>query len=372
MSETKTPPQYPLFAAANGDKPEVVAPVVAAPGEHTQPATPPEENKTPAEAAAPQAPSTPAVTPPAEPTDDEILAIFNKRNGTEFKSLDEIVPKKAKSKEEAAAEEEKFRADALEWALGTGKLGRDKYEKSIIDKSRTPREIALAAFTANLREEDKDITNEEAEEIFKDTYHEDKEVDNPRLYRLGQKRMADEAAQYLKANYGDVDGLEDSFREYIDGSEKFKSFNKQVKTFFGAVPTDNSLEVEYTHANGKTEKLKIDYKVSEEDVKAIQKQFANEEMFFALGADKGEVSEKTMNDAFKFHLKARVFDKALADVAVRSADLAAVETMAYLKGIKVDQPGSLPGSSTVSTAAPKEPPKYPLRDEAMKKQGLIK
>jgi hypothetical protein len=364
MNEVKTQTQYPLHAAANGEK---IQPVVAAEvnaEENTQKpveVAPPAEEKPKVET---QAPAT-----PTEPTDEEILSIFNKRHETNFKTIEEILPKKAKSKDEIEAEEKRFKDDALEWGLGTGKISRELYEKSIVDKSKTSREIALSIFTAGLREEDKDITNEEAEEIFKDTYHEDKETDNPRLYKLGQKRMAAEAEQYLKANYSDVDGLEDSFREYTGGAERFKDYGKQVKTFFGTIPAENKLKFEYTHANGKKENIEIEYNVSDEDIKAIQKQFTSDDMFIALGANKGEVSEKTMNAAFNHHLKARVFDKVLADVAVKVADRTALETMAYLKGIKIDAPASLPGSATVNTAAPKEPPKYPLRDAAMAKQG---
>lgn len=380
METTTTTTKYPLLAAhQDGGKPPVEQPAATTVA-HTKepvadPAPTPAAEPSPAATTTTATPAaevnepTPDPAPPAEDlTEAQVLKAFNKLNGTDYKSMAEIVPPKVKSKEETEKEETKFKNDSLAWAFEAKGLDREKYEKSIVEKSKTPRELALASFTAGILAEDSKLSPVEIEELFKDAYHEDKDVDS-RLYKIGQQRMKAEAESYLKSNYGELDGIETEYLEHLTGHERYRAYGKQVKEFFGQAPINNEIAFEYTHANGKNESIKIGYEVTDADIKAVQKQFESDDMYFALGASEGKLNEKAMKTAYERLMKAQIFDRAIKDVAMKVADQTALETMAYLKGIKTDAPTSVPGASVIASATPSTPPRFPMLAEAQKKQG---
>lgn len=380
METTQTTTKYPMLAAFQDGKPPVQAAATETKVAHTQdsaadPAPAPAVEPSPAATTTPATPAadvtepTPAPASPAEEmTEAQVLKAFNKMNGTSYKSMAEIVPPKVKTKEEIEQEEVKFKNDSLAWAFEAKNLDREKYEKSIVEKSKSARDIALAAFGANLLQEDSKLSPAEIEELFKDVYHEDKDADS-RLYKLGQQRMKAEADAYLKSNYGDLDGIENEYRDHLTGAERYRAYGKEVKNFFNQAPVNDKVSFEYTHANGKKESINIDYEVTDADRKAVQKQFESDDMYFALGASEGTLNEKAMKVAYDRLMKAQIFDRVITDVAVSVADRTALETMAYLKGIKTDAPSSVPGVTRAAATESAAAPRYPMLAEAQKKQG---
>jgi len=377
MSEVQnqTPTKYPLLAVAMG---EVVAPVATTAAPHnaeikteepaaqTQSSEPQNANQSPAQTQAPEQ-TAQASAGSEEVSDEELLAKFNKRAGTNFKSLDELKPKPAKSKEDIEKEEAQFKNDALTWSIENGKITRDAYDKALVDKSKSPREVALAVFTAQLQEEDKTITTDEAEQIFSDTFHEDKadDKDKAKLYATGQKQIEKIAKDYLKSNYGAIDDIETEYKNSLSDRSKFSSYTDFVKDQFNTLAKAGEFEFEFDGENGKkTAKVTVEF--DDKDVEAVKKQMLKQEMYYALEANKSELSPKQMQETIAFHLKARTFDKAVAQAAKKASESTFLETMAYLKGIKEN-----PVATTVQTTpqGSRPAPSFPLANEAWKRQG---
>lgn len=378
MSEVQNqaPTKYPLLAAAMG---EVVAPVATTAAPHnaeikteepaaqTQSSEPQNANQAPAQTQAPEQ-TTQASAGSPELSDEEFLEAFNKRAGTKYKSLDELKPKAAKSKEDIEKEEAQFKNDALTWSIENGKITREAYDKALVDKSKSPREIALAVFTAQLQEEDKAITSDEAEQIFSDTFHEDKadDKDRQKLYATGQKQIEKIAKDYLKSNYSAVDEIENEYKNSMSDKQKFTGYTDFVKDQFSTLAKSGEFEFEFDGEDGKKVGAKVNIDFDEKDVEAVKKQFLKQDMYYALEANKSELSPKQMQEAIAFHLKAKTFDKAVAQAAKKASESTFIETMAYLKGIK-ENPVPTTVQTTIQGGRPA--PTYPLANEAWKKQG---
>lgn len=295
--------------------------------------------------------------------DDELIALANKRFGTSFASADDLKPKAKPSKEELEAAEEKLKTESFEWAIGTGRIKLDEYNKYVAEKDKNPREIALAVFGNELRQEGPKITDAEVEEIFKDTYHEDADTDT-RLYTQGQKQIQKLANIYLKEISSKVEGYEDDFKGFQSVQSRFKDFGGQVKERFETLSKENEISVSYKGAEDKEETIKIPFSFDDADLAAVRKQFQAEEMFYAYGADKGAVDAKKLDAGIRHHLSARVFDKVLKQVAIKSAETAGLNMLAYLSGKKIPQvAATIPGTGQNTLPAPKDPPKYKLLAE---------
>src|ERR1700748_3604735 len=190
-----------------------------------------EESITPTETpvvAAPVAatPTTPVENPAKaefnidELTDDQINELIAKKTGGKVKSLSELNKPEPKTKEELEKEQEKRDADALSWAIETGKVKMVDYDNSIKGQAKTDREIVLADFIAEVQAEDKEITIEEAEEMFKDAYHE--HDDTSKLYKIGQKEIKRLADIYRKSKYSLPD-YKSEYNETIQAQEQYKN-----------------------------------------------------------------------------------------------------------------------------------------------------
>lgn len=351
--------KFPLLAKAMGEEvkaevaPEVVAPVVIA--------TP-----TPGVASPEVIAAEPVVAKPNydELSDEELLKITNKRFGTSYKSVDEIKPVVAKSKEEIEAENEKFKKDAFNWAVGSGRVKLDDYNKSISEKEKNSRDIALSIFGAQLRLEDAKITNEEIEETFIDTFHEGQMDDNPRLYKIGQNQIASMADGYRSQINSKVEGYEDDYKNVQQVQSRATNYGKQVKTLFEDLAAENNVEIEYEVTPGKTEKVLIPYSLDKTDMDSVRKQFLSDDMFLAYGADKDDVDVKKLQAGVEHHLNAKTFKKVLAQVAKKSAETANLNMEAYLKGIKNNPAPTLQGNLTIPVSRVTEPNQYPLLRKA--------
>jgi hypothetical protein len=294
-----------------------------------------------------------------ELTDEELIELANKRFGTSYKSPEDLMPKKAKTKEELAEEVAEEKRNALEWALSSGRVNLDEYNRSIAESGKNPRDIAIAVFGQKLREEDSKITDEEVEEIFRETYHEDKDEDS-KLYKMGQRQIDDLAKNYLAGIQANVAGYEDDFRKFKDASSKFQQFNGQVKSRFDALQKENKLTLTYKGAEDKEETIEIPYSFDDKDIAAVRKQFQSDDMFYSFGADKGAADDKKLDAAIRHHLSARSFDKVLTQVAAAAAEKAGVNMLAYLAGKKMPQVAPTTPGATPNHTPQKETPKYSL------------
>ena len=244
-----------------------------------------------------------------EISEEDFLALYEKRTGQKAKSLDDLKPApKALTKEEKEAQEVREQEEALAWALENKIITKDLYDKSKTEKAKNKRDIALALFTAEQKADDPDITSEDAEVLFREAYGEDEEAGSWK-HKRGMAAMNKVADEYL-AQYSTVDNLPEQYREARTADETRKTYNKQVSAVAKELPKELSFKIPYETVDGA--KMELEYKVAVSDdlVPKLIKEFTRPGMENAPGFDKPETIAAEMN----YHVRARSFDVAIASI----------------------------------------------------------
>lgn len=281
------------------------APVVAA-TPATPTAAPVVDKNTPApQAAAPT--EAPVKTPIdiSEMSADEIDAMLEKITAGKVKSLAEINKPEPKSAEEIKKEAEQRESEAIGWAIDNKKLTKTQYEEAVIGKSKTDRDLALVQFTKEVCAEDKDITAEEAEEMFRDAYHESDP--ESKLYKVGQKEIKKFADAYRKENFGILDNIQDEYGQFAQLQDQFKGYKTNVKKLVGELPKELEFTLPYQYLDG--DKSDITYKIPV-DEKVIAKLLADasSEGAFVNENVGGKIDEKQFSKKLMHNLKAAMYD----------------------------------------------------------------
>lgn len=375
MAEEKLKTAFPGLQQANGVKPENMEvvkpaevsagapPIVAAP-EKSNPGAGPSTNDTQPEPTAP-APKIDF----SKLSDEDKAEMLSALTGGKIKSLDDLNPPAPKSKEELAAEAQKKSQDALTWALETGRVKKGDYEKAIVEKAKSNREIALSLFTAQVQEGDPAINDGEAEELFKFQYGEELEPTD-RLYKLGQKSIDKIADAYRKDNFGSMDSIDTEYDNFVQTQSDFKSYKANVKKAVSELPKELAVSIPFKNIDGTEQTL--EYKVPIDD-KVISKLISDlsEERAFVLRKTYGEgkIDEKALTKEFNYHVKAMMYDKVLSEALVQNSKDVEERTLVML-GNKRNPQQSLNDGKQPLPNAPVKTNTYPSLNEAMRKNNL--
>lgn len=342
-AEVKNPPSHAtILDRVPGDKSAYVAPAQAV-----------EENAVEAK------PATEAVEQQAAPTrpnlddvsDEEFLALYEKRTGTKAKSIDDLkpAPKKPSAEEQLKLDEQEAN-ESLEWGIASGKVNKKDYETAVVAKAKEKREIALSLFTQELQSEDNEISADECEERFREYYGEDADDDSWRR-KKGLKEMNAVADSHL-AQFSAFDKLTDEYREFKTNSQRQKEYNKQIKTLTDSLPKTLTFKVPYEGVDGQN--VDLDYEVPVDG--KITTQLAKE--FEKLGTGNSALWDskpETISAELNYHLKARMMDSVLPQLLKSHAERVEMDIMAKLKNARAPQ--SQLGSQSQS-AEKKEPPSH--------------
>lgn len=206
-----------------------------------------------------------SVEPPAKPavieiTDDLILAKFNERNGTDYKSFDELKPKSAPivlTAEEIEAKKEERENKKIAWAITNGKVSEKKLKAYSID-SNDPTKLVYAKFAAKKKEEKPEMTDEDIESEFESA-----------VAYMGEDMIKEMGEEALRNKYSEIFGIDkdySSFEEQETSNLSFISKKEKEAPAFVKVNTDTvdkyvneGIEFEIPVAEGQPPiKLKID------------------------------------------------------------------------------------------------------------------
>lgn len=277
--------------------------------------------ETPAAQAEPKETAVRAATLPAEKekiniddlTDDEVNALIEKRTGGKVKSLAELNKPEPKTAAELELEKEQKKSDALSWGIENKKLTRDQYDAAIIGKSKTDREIALNLFTAEMQADDKDITLEEAEEMFNDAYHQDDP--ESKLYKVGQKEIAKLANNYRKENFGILDTVEADYDTFSQTQDQYKGYRNTVKEVAAELPTEMEIRQPYKYLDGKEEDIVYKIALDEKAVNKLIADASSEDSFLAENFfSNGKMDKKLLLKKLTHNLKAIAYDTVVAEL----------------------------------------------------------
>lgn len=313
----------------------------------------PETPETPVVTAPPTAAPSPAPNPtdnPPAPVVDEdtaFLTRYNKIHGTEFTTIKEITnPKPQPTREEIEAAEQQEKADAFDWALKSGVFKKEDYDKSVIEKSKSARDIAFGLFADEYKAENATAKDDEIEQKFKEFYAEYDEPDTWR-HKQGQKQMKKVADEYLK-QFNNIDSHYDSYKQYKTVAEKSKAFKSTLKGVAESLPSEITFEIP-VEKEGKTENIAYAFPVDADMKEDIYKEYSkNNWAFDAFGAAQNEVKAKDLIEAMTGTLNAKYVGKMIQHIASEHGKRMRQDLLAELKGIPVTKPAP----SILSAQAP--------------------
>ena len=264
-------------------------------------------------------------------SDEEKDKMLARLTGGKIKSRSELETPVVKSAEELAAEAEKRKTDAFTWAIESGKIKKADYDKALVEKSKSNREIALSIFTSELQAEDKDITAEDAEEMFRDTYHEDKDPDT-KLFKIGQKEMNKQAEAYRKEKFSAIDNIEPEYDNYTKGENNYSAYKKQVKAISAELPEKLTITIPFKGANGEDTEISYEIPVDEKVKTKILNEFIAQNTYSNISKSAGDkgIDEKALAAEITYHIKARMFDEVLPKAIKESREQEREATIVYL------------------------------------------
>lgn len=295
-------------------------------------------------------------------TDDQINALIEKKTGGKVKTLAELNEPPAKTKEELEKEKETRKADALTWAFDNKKIKKEDYDNAIIGKSKSDRDIALSVFTTEAQAENKDLTTEEAEELFKDAYHEIDPESN--LYKIGQKEIKKLADATRKEKFN-IPDYEAEFDEFTELNNNFKAYKATVKKVAADISKEFEIKQPYQYLDGAKED--IIYKIPM-DEKLFNKILADAttEVEFLNRNSNGKIDEKQLAKEIQHHMKAVMFDQAIQNLLDQNTKEVEKRIEVVLGNKRNSAPALNNGRQNLQTAAPKAND-YSALDDAMSK-----
>lgn len=281
------------------------------------------------QAAAPAEPVPAAKVNAEDLSDEEFEKILQKRTG---KTLKELTPEVKKTAEEIAAEAKQKKSEVLAWALENKVIEKDKYDKSIVDASKSDEELALQIFTANVQAEDKDISAEEAKEMFMDTYH---QVDpENRLFKIGQKEIKKLADAYRKENLIDDEDIASKYDFVVNTQNNYKAYKGQVKEVAAELPKAFEFEMTVDGDKGTKETFKYEFPVDEKILTKVLGEFSAEKEFSIRDiASDGKIDKKQISAQMQDALKARLFDTIVPELLKKHEANVKTFTLAQAKNI---------------------------------------
>lgn len=343
---TAPPSHDSVFSRTPGYKPlgEQVPEQEAAPA--PDPAIPETEAKIPEQQAKP------ATEEEEDEISDEAFAkAYYKKTGKKLESIDDLKDApKPPTAEELALAAERESTEALEWGLGTERIKKDFYEKSIADKAKEKRAIALSIFSDELKEEDPTMSADECEERFKDYYCEEEDESSWKRKRA-IKAMEAVADNYL-AQYKSVDTLVDDYRAYKTVTQTQKEYSKQLSAIGKTLPEKLTFDIPYTGLDGKETTLSYEVAVDDAIPKELMKEFSKPSMADYFGVNAKPEAIKAELD---YHLRARMLEKIIPAIAEKHSERVLEDAMVNLKNARNPQQqiGGHPNQT-----APKEPPSH--------------
>lgn len=163
-----------------------------------------EKNKTAAPA---------ANTIETELDDEKILAYFKNKKGKEITSLEELLnPKKEQTEEEKQAEKEKRDSNKFAFGLQKGIFSKKELE-SFISDTANPQGLVFAAYAANQKLLDPELTDEEIKDEFEDKFSLNEEVDS-RKHKAGQLLLNNIAGKLINDRHSKILNLENDYTAF--------------------------------------------------------------------------------------------------------------------------------------------------------------
>lgn len=167
-------------------------------------------------------------------SEEELLAIVNKRNGTALTSLQELKPKPSAAELETQARERE--ASMLSYGITSGKFKKedyDAYHQAIGNKMAIVKEEITAQFTTMFPELDAEAIKEKvANYLFENL----DPADSTRQAR--EKELIDLAGMRINTKYENIVNLPKDYAQYEEGMNNKATFDRKVQATLPVYTSD--------------------------------------------------------------------------------------------------------------------------------------
>jgi hypothetical protein len=292
-----------------------------------------------------------------EPTEEQVLAVLNKRRGTNFTSLEDAfkpTENQPGPTEEQQRQSERDRQNNIRaWALQEKKVTSTDFDEFARESSVPYVELAYDLYKADritaLRAsgiKDADLPDDkELENEFNDLNFQFAKPDDPKRIKA-EKRLKNEVDEHLATKYSKIYDLEHQYGNHETVITRRTEYNSTISKVFDEAATDFQ-ELSFDVAGDKKgEKIPYKFKVTPELLNSIRTQYGTEESFALLG--QGKIDPAALKGAIKNNLITAALNEIVSEVANAHAKVA-VEAIKKGRRNIPDRTDSSSEGSTVVT-----------------------
>lgn len=192
----------------------------------------------------PAEPTTPITTtttkaPASQPEGDEsdiddekLLAALRKKTGRDFKSLDEFTAdRKEPTEDEKKQAAETERSEAIEFGKVNKLFSQADYDKFITFSAKDPSDAVQERFVARAIEADKNLTPEEAQDLFNEVFH-IMEPEDSYKFQEGQRMIQKEYEDEKNKEFANIAGVTGLYKDYKENTAKAQAYSSEVSKLF--------------------------------------------------------------------------------------------------------------------------------------------
>lgn len=275
-------------------------------------------------------PEAKVIAPEIELTDAQVLAYIKKAKGKEITSLDDFInPKKELTAEEKTAATLKREDDMFAYGLSQGLFSKNELS-DFIKETANPTDLVYAAYAADQKEKDTDLTDKELREEFNEKFGVDIENKEDRHYIAGQNLINKIAGGIINAKYPKILNLDKEYSSFENSISKQKELENKVATQKPIYQKDLS----QIKANLKTVSVPINEK---ENFELTLEDSVIEEVMNEMLADsfsKGRIENGWEKDHLRQVAVSTGIMKSLPKLLKDYSDKKELEKQAGLRGVK--------------------------------------
>ncbi|MEO7048938.1 MAG: hypothetical protein ABI091_26785 [Ferruginibacter sp.] len=275
-------------------------------------------------------PEAKVIAPEIELTDAQVLAYLKKAKGKEITSLDDFInPKKELTPEEKTAATLKREDDMFAYGLTQGLFSKSELSE-FIKETANPTDLVYAAYAADQKAKDTDLTDKELREEFNEKFGVDIEDKEDRHYIAGQNLINKIAGGIINAKYPKIINLDKEYSSFETSISKQKELDNKIETQTPVYKND----LNQIKANIKTVSVPISEK---ENFELTLEDSVIEEVMSEMIADnfsKGKIVDGWDKDHLKQVAISTGIMKSLPKLLKDYSDKKELEKQAGLRGVK--------------------------------------
>lgn len=253
-------------------------------------------------------------------SEEDIIKVLNKRTGKTFSSLTDLT-KEPESKiltaEEQEQENEKRQADALKFGLDNKLFAKKDYDQFQVFKTIPKVDVVMEAFVKEEMAADKELSKEDAEERFKELYHQFDDETSFK-YKKGLQQIEQQYEQIKNARFKNIVNVEDVYKGVEKNMANAKVYHQKLTETFNSIDKNLSFEIDGEKINAPL--------FTDEQVEKVKKNYLTPEMMASVLAEDGSIDMESLateirKDFIYDNLDTIVTEaaKTLADVKVKAA-----------------------------------------------------